>query len=70
MEQEFIYQQTIVQWRIPIQPDGKLGKPQLVGAFSPLYNGSQGFKAPKKKTPPPKPVFEEAEAEQGDDVYL
>ena len=66
MAQEFIYQQTIVQWRIPILENGQLGKPQLVGAFSPLYNGSQGYKQGRK----PKMKPEEVSAEQDEEILL
>ena len=38
---EYIYQQTIVQWRIPILENGNLGHPEIVKKFTGEIKGSQ-----------------------------
>lgn len=56
---EFIYQQTIVQWRIPILENGKLGTPEFLKKYTTEFNTPQGtFKS--KKGPNKKVLVEEA----------
>lgn len=50
MSKQYIYQQTIVQWRIPIEPDGKLGNPEIVKKFTSEWGGSQGKHKKRPKT--------------------
>ena len=52
MAKEFIHQQTIVQWRIPVNDDGTLGNPEIVKKFTSEWNGAQGKH--KKKIAAPK----------------
>lgn len=49
----YIYQQTIIQWRIPIQDNGELGHPEILKKFTSEFGGSQQKhkkRAPKKLT--------------------
>jgi hypothetical protein len=41
---EFIYQQVILQFRIPIGEDGKLGHPEIVKKFTSDIKGAQEYK--------------------------
>lgn len=38
---KYIYQQTIIQWRIPVAEDGKLGQPEIMKKFTSEWGGSQ-----------------------------
>lgn len=38
---KFVYQQTIIQWRIPIKEDGSLGNPEIMKKFTSEWGGSQ-----------------------------
>jgi len=42
MTKDYIYQQTVVQWRTPILENGKLGNPEVVKKFTTEFKGSQG----------------------------
>lgn len=46
---DFLYFQTVVQFRVPVTDDGRLGDPEIVKRFTSPYNGAQ--KAVKKKVP-------------------
>ncbi len=49
MTQQYIYQQTIIQWRIPLI-NGKLGDPEIIKKFTTNYGEKKiGY---TKKTPP------------------
>ena len=43
---EYIYHQAIVNYRVPIKEDGKLGTPEIVGKFIREYK--QSYTKPKK----------------------
>jgi hypothetical protein len=46
---KYIYQQTILQYRIPIKEDGKLGHPEIVKKFTTDIKGASQYKKKKKK---------------------
>lgn len=52
MAKEFIYMQTIIQTRIPIKEDGKLGNPEIIKKFTSEMHGSKAKYAAKKKAKP------------------
>ena len=49
---EYIYQQTILQYRIPILPNGKLGNPEIIKKFTTDIKGASQYKKKKKVSIP------------------
>lgn len=46
----FLYFQSLVQYRVPINPDGTLGEPQIIKKFTTAVKGAQD--SVKKKVKP------------------
>lgn len=46
---EFLYFQTLVQFRVPVNPDGTLGEPQVTKKFTVPVKGAQDKVARKSK---------------------
>ncbi len=46
----FLYFQSLVQYRIPVNTDGTLGNPEITRKFTTAVKGAQGFNKAKKKT--------------------
>jgi len=45
---EYIYQQTILQYRIPLLDNGKLGNPEIIKKFTTDIKGAGQYKKKKK----------------------
>ena len=58
---KFYYYQTIMQFRIPVGDDGKMGDPQLLKKWTSAFNGTQH--TDKKKTTTTELVADEIEEE-------
>lgn len=44
----FLYFQSIVQYRVPVNDDGTLGTPQITQKFTSPIKGAKEFNRPKK----------------------
>lgn len=52
--EDFLYFQSIVQYRVPVNKDGTLGNPEITKKFTSPVKGAKGY---NKKKPKQKELF-------------